>query len=1348
MIQDLQNFKRWNRLVGWGVFAIAALTYLLTIEPSSSLWDCGEFIATSYKLEVGHPPGAPLFMLLARIATMFAPSPEYVPHMVNGMNALVSAFCILFMFWSVTHIARRLVTRNGGLLNSSNTIAILGAGAVGALAYTFTDTFWFSAVEGEVYAMSSMFTALVVWLMLRWEEEADEPHSARWIILIAYLMGLSIGVHILNLLTIPALVFIYYFRKYSKVTLTGLLLASLLAGALLYLINGVIIPYTVAVGAKVDIFCVNKWSWPVNSGMILFALAVFGLLGTAIYVTHRKGLRILNLLAMCVTMIMLGFASYASVTIRASVNPPMNSNNPDNPAALLSMLNRDQYGNRPLLKGPSYASRPIDYVYKDVDYYNAETGKYETHKVLDDYVYSEKETHFFPRMWFQNSQRDYEQWAKDNVGDEYGQVIHRKYYDYNDEKDKVKEVREPRFQDNLHFFFSYQLGHMYWRYFMWNFVGRQDDIQANGSSSIVNGNWLSGIDAIDSHFLGPQENLPREMAENKARNTYYFLPFLLGLLGLIYQLYRDPRNFIVVMWLFVMMGIALVVYFNITPGQPRERDYIYAGSFYAFSMWIGLGVLALYHLFSWLWKKGRTTAAIAAVAVSMVVPGILCAENWDDHDRSHRTIARDIGYNYLSSIVEKEGVSPIIINYGDNDTFPLWYNQEVDGVRPDVRIMNSSYLGGDWYVDEMKCKANDADGIPFSLPREKYIADNNAYIYIIPEKECDSAKGVMEFVRRNDKESKRDLMGDGTLMDYIPTQRITLPVNKENVIASGIVAEKDRDLIEDSITLNISTDALERPSLMVLDLLAHFDWKRPIYFTHARSQVVIDLGLLDYMQFDGYAYRLVPIKTKYNHSEPNKIGRIDAAYAYDKLMNVFRYGNLADSRVYVDEFIQNSIAAARAREAFARVALEYIDIARDENRLAKEGISQEECFARAEKLLDRGLQVLPINQIRYTESNITPFIKGYYLLALDEKGDALLKAYRDNLKEYINYYKQFPGESADLVSDVLNEKIGELTSLRETFARVALEYINIAWDENRLAKESISQEECFARAEKLLDRGLQMLPVNQIRYTESNTIPFIECYYLLALDDKGDALLKAYSNNLKEYINYYKQFEGEYADMVADVLNEKIGELTSLAVLASDFGREERAAEIVNYYDTLRTWYSIDNIIISNYNLKNYEAADKLLSEYVGKVIDVIDANLDSRDKQVREHISKKLGELIELGEIAITYNYEKGACEVMEYLYKLSCDDYADELLAKYISDIVSRMEKVQTQENTPQREDQIISDMETLHKLYKLAHKYKREDIAYYLNQYFRTLGAKDEDLILTEREKEERGIVETAN
>ena len=604
-------FKRWNRIVGWAVFAIAALTYLLTIEPSSSLWDCGEFVATSYKLEVGHPPGAPLFMLLARIATMFAPSSYYVPHMVNGMNALASAFCILFLFWTITHIARRLFTREGKALTMSNAIAVLGAGAVGALAYTFTDTFWFSAVEGEVYALSSMFTALVVWLMLRWEEEADEPHSSRWIVLIAYLMGLSIGVHILNLLTIPALVFIYYFRKYRKITLKGMALVTLLACAILLVLNGIIIPYTVHFGAMVDVFFVNKLGLPVNSGIVVFAFALFGLLGTAIYYTHRNGKRLLNLVAVCVTMIMLGFSSYASVTIRAAVNPPMNSNNPDNPTALLSMLNRDQYGNRPLLYGASFAAPVENYTEKEFYHYNDEKKQYEKQTTVDDYVYPDKFKHLFPRMWnYMKKEADYKPWAAyrtkmDFVRNENGEILYGKdgrpmrqevldfgrkvtYYD----GEYTRTVVEPTFLENLNFFFAYQLNYMYWRYFLWNFVGRQDDIQAD-EVTITNGNWLSGIKFIDSSYLGPQTNLPREMENNKARNTYFFLPFLLGLIGLIYQLNRDPRNFTIVVWLFVMMGIALVVYFNSSPGEVRERDYVYAGSFYAFSMWIGLGVLAL-----------------------------------------------------------------------------------------------------------------------------------------------------------------------------------------------------------------------------------------------------------------------------------------------------------------------------------------------------------------------------------------------------------------------------------------------------------------------------------------------------------------------------------------------------------------------------------------------------------------------------------------------------------------------------------------------------------------------------------------------------------------------------------
>ena len=1020
-------FKRWNRIVGWAVFAIAALTYLLTIEPSSSLWDCGEFVATSYKLEVGHPPGAPLFMLLARIATMFAPSSYYVPHMVNGMNALASAFCILFLFWTITHIARRLFTREGKPLTTANAIAVLGAGAVGALAYTFTDTFWFSAVEGEVYALSSMFTALVVWLMLRWEEEADEPHSARWIVLIAYLMGLSIGVHILNLLTIPALVFIYYFRKYKSITLKGLALVTLLACAILLVLNGIIIPYTVYFGAMVDVFFVNTLGAPVNMGIVLFAFAMFGALGTAIYYTHRKGQRLWNLVAVCVTMIMLGFSSYASVTIRASVNPPMNSNNPDDPMALLSMLNRDQYGNRPLLYGASYAAPVESYTEKEFYHYNAEKKQYEKRTTVDDYVYPDKFKHLFPRMWnYMKSEKDYKSWAAyrtkmDFVRDEQGNILYDEngkpqrqevldfghkvpYYD----GESRRTIVEPTFLENLNYFFSYQLNYMYWRYFLWNFVGRQDDIQAE-SVTITNGNWLTGIKAIDSLYLGPQDNLPQEMESNKARNTYFLLPFLLGIIGLIYQLNRDPRNFTVVMWLFVMMGIALVVYFNSSPGEVRERDYVYAGSFYAFCMWIGLGVLALYDLLCKALKKNHTAAAAVATVVAMAVPTILCAQNWDDHDRSHRTMARDLGYNYLSSIVEKEGVSPIIVNYGDNDTFPLWFNQEVDGVRPDVRIMNSSYLDGEWYVDEMKCKANDAEGIPFSLPSHKYTFVND---WVPVNSQIDrvvDAKQVMEFVRSDDKRTKID-MGYGEPSDYIPTKRIALPVDKEAAIASGIVAEKDRDLMVDTIYININATSLSRSELMLLDMLAHFDWKRPIYFTQV--YVLQKFGLLDYLQFDGYAYRFVPILTPYKDSW--SIGRIDADYAYDKLMNTFRYGNLNNPKVYVDYFTQYNLQVSRAREAFARVAREYI----------KQGNAK-----RAEELLDRGLEVLPINQLRFTEANTFPFIECYYDLGLNDKGDALLLAYGDNLIDYIEYYLLFEGVQGDLVADIMYDKLDELSRL-------------------------------------------------------------------------------------------------------------------------------------------------------------------------------------------------------------------------------------------------------------------------------------------------------------------------------
>ena len=1020
-------FKRWNNLVGWAVFAVAAIVYLMTMEPVSSLWDCSEFIATSYKLEVGHPPGAPLFMMLARLATLFAfGNPDYVGIAVNAMNSLASAFCILFLFWTITHLARRLVTRNGAELTRANTWAILGAGAVGALAYTFTDTFWFSAIEGEVYALSSMFTALVVWLMLKWEEQADQPHASRWIVLIAYLMGLSIGVHILNLLTIPTLAFIYYFRTTEKVTFKGVVYTTLIACAVLLFINNIIIPYTVWLGAQVDTLFVNTFGLPANSGMVVFALVLILGLGWAAWTAHRKGRVLLNILLLSTTMILVGFSSYASMTIRAAVNPPMNSNNPNNPHALLAVLNRDQYGSRPLLYGPYYSAPPESLVEKEITYLD-ENGRYKKVKVPSHYTHAPEFMHLFPRIWDSNKgERAYKQWAayrtsvevaRDENGevvrDEQGRPVRQEVLDfgrkrvYTDSYGDTRTVVEPTFAENLYFFFNYQLSYMYWRYFLWNFVGRQSDIQPV-SSTIADGNWLSGIRWIDEKYVGPQDGLPREVAENKGRNTYYFLPFLLGLIGLLYQLNRDPRNFSIVMWLFIMTGIALVFYFNTSPGEPRERDYVYAGSFYAFSIWIGFGVLALRELFARIARRDNTAVTAAATVVGLCVPAILAAQNWDDHDRSGRYMARDIGWNYLQSTLPNS----IIINYGDNDTFPLWNNQEVYGVRPDVRIMNTSYLGGEWYIDEMKTRANEAPGVPFSLPKSKYTYTNDYVPIIEAVDRATDIREVIDFIRSEDPRSKTALV-DGSLTDYIPCRRIALPVNKENAIASGIVAEKDRDLMVDTVYLNLKGSALAKNELMLLDMLANFDWKRPIYLTQV--YILQNLGLMDYLQFDGYAYRLVPILTPVRSAY--EIGRVDPDYAAPLLRDTFRYGNLADPKVYCDYFIQYNLAASHAREAFARVAKELLVQGRVE-----EGV----------ELLDLGLEKLPTSQIRFTDANTYPFLEAYYAASAmgvpeaAEKGDALLREYARTLIEYIEYYFRFEGLQGDMISNELDAKLDEL----------------------------------------------------------------------------------------------------------------------------------------------------------------------------------------------------------------------------------------------------------------------------------------------------------------------------------
>jgi len=990
------NFFKKNDLIwGWCAFAIAALVYLLTMEPTVSLWDCAEFISTGYRLEVGHPPGAPFIMLMDRIFTLFAPAPKYAAVMVNTQSALCSAFTILFLFWTITHLGRRIMQKQGMELTNSRVISIMGAGLIGAIAYTFTDTFWFSAVEGEVYAMSSLFTALVVWAMLKWEEVADQPHANRWLVFIAYMMGLSLGVHILNLLCIPAMAFIYYFRKTEKVTRWGIVKTILAGGGILVAINYIIIPYAVLIGAFFDRIFVNGFGAPVNSGMTVYVFLVFALCAWGIWYTFKKGKVLANTMLLCLTVILLGYGSYAAEVIRASANPPMNSNNPSNPYALFMLLNRDQYGDRPLLTGPAYSSPPIGVQSKNI-WFLGDSGRYVSASTMSGVTYPPEFTFFFPRMYSSRSDHPaaYQSW---------GRVTGDRQIPFNDQM-----ITVPTFGNNMRFFFSYQLNFMYWRYFLWNFVGRQSDVQSTGE--ITDGNWLSGIKFIDALYLGPQDHIPSEMAANKGRNTYFFLPFILGILGLIYQLNRDKRNFTVVMWLFLMMGIALVIYFNTTPGEPRERDYVFAGSFYAFAIWIGFGVMWLNEKLSKLLKKENIAIAATAIIICSSVPILMGSQNWDDHDRSHRYTTRDLGWNYLQSTIPNS----IIMNFGDNDTFPLWYNQEVEGVRPDVRVMNMSYLGADWYIDEMKLRSRASAPVPFTLPRHKYV-NTNDYVYvndIVNGKPLD-IRTAMEYLASDDPRTML-AVGDGTTkVDFLPAKVIAVPVNKANAIASGIVTEKDASKMVDTVYLNITKGSIDKSELMLLDLLNNFDWKRPLYFTQTYS--IAGLGLRDYLQFDGFAYRLVPIKTKYD--SPLRVGRIDPDFLYDRLMRVFRFGNIADPRTYADFFIQTNHNAAQTRNAFARLA----------NALTERGDS-----TGAIRVLDYCVRTIPFSQIRHSYVLTIPVIEAYYKAGGFAQGDAIFSDYQRILQEYVLYYARFTGRQRDLVKDAMEEKLSLLGALYHT----------------------------------------------------------------------------------------------------------------------------------------------------------------------------------------------------------------------------------------------------------------------------------------------------------------------------
>ena len=981
------SYKKINTLAGWVIFLIAATVYLSTIEPTASFWDCGEYISTAYKLEVGHPPGAPLFNLIGRFFTLF--SDEHgAALMINAMNGICSAFTILFLFWTITAFAKKIALQSGEL-NPAKILTIMGSGIVGSLAYTFSDSFWFSAVEGEVYAMSSFFTAIVFWAILKWEEVADEPHSLRWIILIAFLMGLSIGVHLLNLLAIPAIVFVYYFKRY-KITRNGFILTSIISVVTLGVVQAGIIPGIVSWAAKFELFFVNSLGMPFNSGTIFYFLLVVSASAWGLWYTTKKNKPALNTGILAITMLLIGYSSFFTLVIRSQANTPMDENNPENAINLLSYLNREQYGDWPILYG-QYYNAPLDPAqpYKDGNptYTKDEkAGKYVITQDKKNSIpnYDKRFCTIFPRMHSdqRNHVSGYRDWA-----DIKGTPVTT-----TDQNGEAKTLMKPTFGENLTFFFRYQLGHMYARYFMWNFVGRQNDIQGHGG--VLKGNWLSGIAPIDAVRLGPQENLTSSMTSNKGYNRFYFLPLILGLVGLFFHFKKDKLDGFIVFLLFVLTGVAIIVYLNNTPYQPRERDYGYVGSFYAFAIWIGLGVFAIADVLSK--KVSANIATIVAIIIGLFsAPVLMAKEGWDDHDRSDRYTARDFAANYLNSCAP----NAILFTNGDNDTFPLWYAQEVEGIRTDVRVVNLSLSNTDWYIEQMRRKAYDSDPIPLTLKEEQYRQGTRDYVpvYYNPNIISDSTryynvKQLMEFVGSEDPQAKIQTQS-GMELSYLPTDKVLIPVDSALVVGNGTVPKGMESMVLKAMPWKINKQYLMKNDLMIMDIISTNNWKRPIYFAVTVGDDAY-MNLEPYFQLEGLAYRLVPMRMQ---TFDGQTGKANTDIMYENMMNKFKWGGMSNYGIYMDE--NNLRMTMNLRNNFARLA----------EALIAEGKND-----KARKVIDRCMQEMPRKNIPYNYFML-PIAEVYYKLGMNKEADALLKDIADIYEEDLTYYFRFKGKLAESI---------------------------------------------------------------------------------------------------------------------------------------------------------------------------------------------------------------------------------------------------------------------------------------------------------------------------------------------
>ena len=983
---ERKQFNKINRLISIIVAVLASAVYLVTIEPTASFWDCGEFIASSYKLEVGHPPGNPVFNLFARFFTLFT-SAEHAAVAVNAMSAVCSGLTIFFLYLTIVHFGRRILEKRGRTLTKAAAIGIFGAGIVGAFAFCFSDTFWFSAVEAEVYAMSSLFTAIVFWAALKWEEQADEPYANRWLILICFLMGLSVGVHLLNLLTVPAIVFLIYYKKTTKpVTFWrafGVLAAS---GVVLGIILFGIIPYLPRFAAGIDRLFVNGFGARFDVGAAVFMVVLLVVCFLLMLLFRKRGKALAHTITLMFTTIVIGYSLFTITVIRASAGTPTNEYQPDNPYTLIRYLGREQYGDNPILYGQSYNS---PYEIKETPYWTPLDGKYYRADNVDA-SYPAGTKMLFPRMWngfdakYKEFYKAYTTHPKTRRASIYGKNVN---------------FQMPSMGDNLRFFFDYQVNYMYVRYFMWNFVGRQNDLHGDTPGDVTSGNWESGIKFIDNARLGDQSEGPDYIIHNRGKNHYFFLPLILGLIGFFFQLRHDPRNSWVTGLLFLLTGLAIVVYLNQPPFQVRERDYAYAGSFYVFAIWIGLGVMALQGWLEKLTKKedGMPAAALT-VALGLVVPVLMGCQNWDDHDRSGRYTARDMAWNHLIGCAPNS----LLVTHGDNDTFPLWYAQEVEGIRTDVRIVNSSLLGTDWYIDQMKCRFYESDPLNISIPRKQYLYGTNDYCPVIDvvDRPILASEAITVF-----KDERYTREGQ----DFIPGHKLLIPVNRENAIAAGLVPEAMQDSIVDYISLEISGSNITKFDLIMLDILANYDWSRPIYFV---SRNETKLGLEPWLQFDGFVYKLVPFLNDYANRETT----VDADALYERIMHDYRFESLADTTIHVDyQNLFTFSAVVPLRDIFATAATALYD--RGE---------KEKC----EEVLDKCVASLPARNFPYNVSGfrslnewaVLSMVELYFQIDKPEKALAVGNQLAKETLQSILYYTTPIGPGED---DIISKKLSD-----------------------------------------------------------------------------------------------------------------------------------------------------------------------------------------------------------------------------------------------------------------------------------------------------------------------------------